>query len=65
MSVRPLTSENLDKRLDVGKLKNMLEQFGEFPEKYRLLTWKQLLRLPCNRTAFEKLNSGTHLVLFQ
>jgi hypothetical protein len=43
------------------KLKKMLAQFGQFPEKYRFLTWKYLLKLPSNKEAFEGLlNRGVH-----
>ena len=39
----------------------MLKQYGEFPEKYRPLTWKYLLNLPLNREAFQGLlNRGVH-----
>ena len=39
----------------------MLDHFGEFPEKYRLLTWKHLLHLPLNYSAFETLvQKGVH-----
>jgi hypothetical protein len=39
----------------------MLDQFGEFPEKYRLLTWKHLLQLPLSQSSFQALVAkGTH-----
>ena len=31
----------------------MLKQFGEFPEKYRVLTWRFLLDLPLNKDSFQ------------
>jgi hypothetical protein len=30
----------------------MLKQFGEYPDKYRFLTWKHLLGLGLNKEAF-------------
>jgi len=30
----------------------MLNTFGEYPEKYRFLTWKYLLELPLNKENF-------------
>lgn len=39
----------------------MLGQFGEYPEKYRFLTWKHLLQLPSNKEAFTALlRKGVH-----
>jgi len=39
----------------------MLDHFGEFPNKYRLLTWKYLLQLPLNSKAFNALvQNGIH-----
>jgi hypothetical protein len=39
----------------------MLRQFGEFPKKYRNLTWKYLLQLPLNKKAFQGLiDKGVH-----
>lgn len=39
----------------------MLKQFGEYPEKYRFLTWKHLLGLPSNKEAFSAiLKKGIH-----
>ena len=39
-------------QFNMPKLKRMLKQYGEFPEKYRPLTWKYLLKLPLNKEAF-------------
>lgn len=33
----------------------MLDLYGEFPEKYRLLTWKHLLSLPNHLSVFASL----------
>ena len=41
--------------IDLGKLKKVLDQFGAFPDKYRLLAWKELLQLPLDRASFRKL----------
>ena len=39
----------------------MLKQFGEYPEKYRFLTWKYFLDLPVNKDAFSNLlRKGVH-----
>ena len=43
------------------KLRRLLKQYGSLPEKYRTLTWKFLLKLPSNKTAFQGLLSrGIH-----
>ncbi|RKP18781.1 hypothetical protein ROZALSC1DRAFT_22894, partial [Rozella allomycis CSF55] len=43
------------------KLLNYLRNFGEFPEKYRILIWRFLLRLPENRQPFQSLcDKGLH-----
>ena len=43
------------------KLRRLLKQYGQFPEKYRTLTWKYLLKLPLNREAFQGLlNRGVN-----
>ena len=63
---RALRAEFLDARRaasedDVRKLHDLLTVYGEFPAKYRLLTWRKLLRLPDNEKAYETLASkGTH-----
>jgi hypothetical protein len=46
------------------KLRQMLKSFGEFPDKYRFLTWKYLLDLPLNKEAFSNLlRRGVHPAL--
>ena len=63
---KALSAEFLDARRaasddDVNKLRDLLTVYGEFPEKYRLLTWRKVLRLPDNEKAYETLASkGTH-----
>ena len=45
----------------MNKLRDLLTVYGEFPEKYRLLTWRKVLRLPDNEKAYETLASkGVH-----
>lgn len=49
--------------LHVDKLKSILKEFGQYPDNYRLLIWKNILQLPCNTAAFEALvNKGSHVV---
>ncbi|KAH9138901.1 hypothetical protein AeRB84_016791 [Aphanomyces euteiches] len=38
-----------------NRLQQLLGSYGRFPEKYRLLAWKYLLRLPENNATFEHL----------
>ena len=45
-------SSTVKAEFNMQKVKGMLKQFGEYPEKYRFLTWKHLLGLPLNRDAF-------------
>ncbi|KAF5832682.1 hypothetical protein DUNSADRAFT_11363, partial [Dunaliella salina] len=53
----PETREFLNRK----RLTTLLEQFGEYPAKYRLLIWGFLLELPHNQTAFQVLgNRGLH-----
>eukprot|EP00347_Sterkiella_histriomuscorum_P023854 403333155 len=48
-------------QFNMPKLKQMLKQFGEYPEKYRFLTWKYLLDLPLNKETFSNLvRRGIH-----
>lgn len=39
-------------RLNTRKLKSLLDSYGEYPTKYRLLCWRFLLQLPENHDAF-------------
>eukprot|EP00826_Nyctotherus_ovalis_P008512 TRINITY_DN12208_c0_g1_i29.p1 TRINITY_DN12208_c0_g1~~TRINITY_DN12208_c0_g1_i29.p1 ORF type:complete len:827 (+),score=256.38 TRINITY_DN12208_c0_g1_i29:112-2592(+) len=44
-----------------AKLLKMLQKYGEYPDKYRLVAWRYLLSLPLNKAAYEKLLSfGIH-----
>ncbi|PNW86118.1 hypothetical protein CHLRE_02g074000v5 [Chlamydomonas reinhardtii] len=47
--------------LDRSRLESLLEAFGEYPAKYRLLIWDYLLQLPHNTSAFSALAGlGAH-----
>ncbi|PAA53477.1 hypothetical protein BOX15_Mlig017365g1 [Macrostomum lignano] len=47
--------------LNRKRLRAILQEFGQFPGKYRLLIWKTLLQLPENTAAFNALyNKGIH-----
>ena len=51
----------LDFNLDYSQLKNVLNNFGEFPARYRFLLWRHLLKIPQNKAAYEALlQRGTH-----
>jgi len=48
-------------RLNTRKLKSLLDSYGEYPQKYRLLCWRFLLQLPENHDAFATLaNKDIH-----
>lgn len=48
-------------QFNMQKVKGMLKQFGEYPEKYRFLTWKHLLGLQLNKEAYQNLlRKGVH-----
>ncbi|TPX40312.1 hypothetical protein SeMB42_g04226 [Synchytrium endobioticum] len=47
--------------LNKGRLRRFLDQYGRYPEKYRVLIWRFLLKLPENREAFDVLmGRGLH-----
>lgn len=47
--------------LDLNRLRPILKEFGEYPESYRSLIWKSILRLPENQAAYVALiNKGIH-----
>ena len=47
--------------MDTVKLRNLLDAYGEYPSKYRLLVWRKMLRLPNNEEAYEALAAkGIH-----
>eukprot|EP01029_Cantina_marsupialis_P023418 TRINITY_DN583_c0_g1_i2.p1 TRINITY_DN583_c0_g1~~TRINITY_DN583_c0_g1_i2.p1 ORF type:complete len:1369 (-),score=402.05 TRINITY_DN583_c0_g1_i2:140-4246(-) len=61
MEVMP---EGSSTRLSVENLRGLLNSYGEFPTKYRLLIWRFLLHLPENLHSFEELvNRGLHPAL--
>ncbi|CAG9462793.1 unnamed protein product [Pedinophyceae sp. YPF-701] len=48
-------------QLSRRRLRELLDAFGEYPEKYRPLCWRSLLKLPSNREAFRALaTAGIH-----
>ena len=48
-------------RLNTKKLRTLLDSYGEYPAKYRLLCWRFLLQLPENHDAFALLaNKDVH-----
>lgn len=51
------TSQIKTSNLQPNKLKKFLKKFKVYPEKHRLMIWKQLLQLPDNYEAFENLIS--------
>ncbi|XP_062912312.1 TBC1 domain family member 31 [Mobula hypostoma] len=47
--------------LNKKRLRALLKEFGEYPEKYRMFIWRSLLQLPENHAAFSSLtDKGTH-----
>ena len=55
------STRSVELELDLNRVLKLLKDFGEFPERYRLLIWTFLLRLPRNGDAFNTLvGYGTH-----
>ena len=50
-----LNARNAASNDDKTKLKDLLTVYGEFPDKYRLLTWRKMLAIPDNEQAYEVL----------
>ncbi|GMH35330.1 hypothetical protein BSKO_03198 [Bryopsis sp. KO-2023] len=51
----------MGQKVNKNRLQGLLEAFGEYPERYRLLVWEFLLEIPHNGPAFEVLaNRGLH-----
>jgi len=49
------------KTLNHIKLREILKEYGQFPEKYRTFIWKTLLKLPENYEAYSALlEKGIH-----
>ena len=47
--------------LDTSKLIEIVKEFGEYPQKYRMFIWKHILKLPENRQAYSALvEKGPH-----
>ncbi|CAL7945564.1 unnamed protein product [Xylocopa violacea] len=58
--------QNIKHELSLEKLILILKEFGEYPEKYRILIWSTILQLPANRNAYNALANkaaSTHLSL--
>ncbi|RZF45858.1 hypothetical protein LSTR_LSTR010814 [Laodelphax striatellus] len=52
--------------LDINRLKQILDEYLEYPESYRPLIWKTILRLPQNQLAYNALQKkGLHPVCGQ
>ena len=55
------TQDHETPSIDRKKLMKILHGFGEFPAKYRLFIWRNILQLPENHLAFSVLvDKGTH-----
>ena len=58
LNTKPLSTQN---KIDRKELKNVLNGFGEFPARYRLLIWRHLLQIPENESSFKALwERGRH-----
>nr|XP_034191470.1 TBC1 domain family member 31-like [Osmia lignaria]XP_034195275.1 TBC1 domain family member 31-like [Osmia lignaria]XP_034195284.1 TBC1 domain family member 31-like [Osmia lignaria] len=47
--------ENIKEELRLERLMLILKEFGEYPEKYRVLIWSTILELPANKNAYNNL----------
>lgn len=56
---RSLSRSSSSKLLQPHKLKSLLRAQGEYPERYRLLIWRFLLRIPENRDLYGALTQAT------
>ncbi len=55
------TGNPVGAQFNITKLRKMLKQYTEYPEKYRMLTWQFLLELPLRKELYESLlNKGVH-----
>jgi hypothetical protein len=51
----------LNKTMPIGRLLPILKEFGEYPEKYRAVIWKTVLKLPQDQNSFSHLlKQGSH-----
>lgn len=55
-----LSEEQNSLKVDRNKLMDIVQQFGEYPQKYRMFIWKQLLQLPENREGHLLLEKEPH-----
>ena len=56
-----LRAKAAEEKLARKKLKRLLDTYGEYPSKYRVLIWKQVLQLPSNANAYAALHKlGVH-----
>lgn len=49
--------QSMEQELNVKRLIPILREFGEYPEKYRMLIWSTVLKLPANKNAYTALTS--------
>ncbi|XP_070163117.1 TBC1 domain family member 31 isoform X2 [Polyergus mexicanus] len=49
--------QSMKRELDIKRLTSILKEFGEFPDKYRILIWSTILKLPANKNAYIALAS--------
>jgi len=47
----------MKQELNIKRLMPILKEFGEYPEKYRILIWSTILKLPINKNAYVALAS--------
>lgn len=47
--------QNIKRELRLERLILILKEFGEYPEKYRVLIWSTILNLPANKSAYNAL----------
>lgn len=49
--------KNMKRELNMKRLMPILKEFGEYPEKHRILIWSTILKLPANKNAYVALAS--------
>ncbi|XP_011156483.1 TBC1 domain family member 31 [Solenopsis invicta] len=49
--------ESMKQELNMKRLMSILKEFGEYPEKHRILIWSSILKLPANKNAYIALAS--------
>ncbi|KYN40726.1 WD repeat-containing protein 67 [Trachymyrmex septentrionalis] len=49
--------QSMKQELNTKRLMPILKEFGEYPEKYRILIWSTILKLPANKNAYIALTS--------